>query len=379
MKKVTLVFIMAIMLTNSCIDRLDINVGHEEFILVVEGFITTQPGPHIIKLSRSARFGSSFGLNGILEEVENAKVSIRDQNGKVTLLTEEFREFIIPVPVPMLYVTSIGDYATPTGFRAVVGNSYTLQIITKEGKTYQSTPELVTKVPEIDSLILKYKELPSLDPIEFSSGNNVAGDFVSGVEVFSQWQDPGEDENYYRWQSSGTYKILTHPDKHVIFSLSINVPDTPDPKDCCSICWIDEPESDVSHRIMKDNNSNGNLVTNLVAFIVDDGGRYMEKYFIGVEQHSISEEAFLFFKLLNNQLSINGDIFDPPPATIRGNMISLDNPDDDVIGYFMASDVSVKSVFIPKDILEEKRVLKVINDDCRVLFNSTIQRPSFWE
>jgi len=358
-------------LTNSCIDQLDVNIDRGEFILVVEGFIITQPGPHIISITKSAKYVSF--INSPILAVKNANVIIRDQNGEVTLLKEEFREFIIPGPIPKLEISSIGDYATPAGFRAVVGNSYILQITTEEGKTYQSIPELVTKAPEIDSLILKYKEFPSLDPIEF-----VFGDFVSGVEVYSQWQDPGDETNYYMWQSSGTYKITTHPDQHVIFPFG-GGPAIPDPLDCCAICWIDEANSDRSIKIMKDNNSNGNLVTNLVAFIADDGGRYMEKYFIKVEQYSISEEAYLFFKLLKNQLSINGDIFDPPPATIRGNMISLGSPDEDVIGYFRASDVSVKSIFIPRKILEDTKVLKVINDDCRVLRNSTTQRPLFWE
>jgi len=374
-KKITIIFILVGILTNSCINQLDVNSDRGELILVVEGFITTQPGPHIISISRSARYGSSFAFGGVIKEVLNAKVSIRDQNGEVTLLNEDFREFTHIGDIPKVETTSIGDYSTPTGFRAVVGNSYTLQITTKEGKTYYSTPQLVTKAPEIDSLILKYKEFPSLDPIQF-----VFGDFVSGVEVYSQWQDPENETNYYMWQSSGAYKIFTHPDQFMIPPPAvIGGPWTPAPKDCCAICWILEPTSDNSIRFMKDNKSNGNLVTNLVAFIEDDGGRYMEKYFITVVQHSISVEAFLFFKLLDNQLSIDGDIFDPPPATIRGNMISLDNPDEYVIGYFRASDVSVKSIFIPRKILEDSKVLKVINDDCRVLLNSTTQQPPFWE
>jgi len=368
-KKITIIFILAGILTNSCVDQLDVNIDREEFILVVEGFITTEAGPHNIRISRSAKYGPTF--NGVIRPVLNAEVFIRDQNGKVTFLNEESGEYPDPSFNPI--VTSFGIYTTPTGFSAVVGNSYTLQI-TVSGKTYYSTPQLVIKAPAIDSLILQYKELLSLDPIEFASG-----DFVSGVEVYSQWQDPENETNYYIWKSSGTYKISARPWDHVIipgFGPPIPIPD---PKDCCAVCWIHEPISDKSIRIMKDKNSNGNLITNLVAFIEDDGGRYMDKYYITVQQLSISEEAYLFFKLLNNQLSINGDIFDPPPATIRGNMISQENPNENVIGYFMAADVSVKSIFISKEILGDRQILKVINDDCRVLINSTVQPPSFWE
>ncbi|MCZ6899183.1 MAG: DUF4249 domain-containing protein, partial [Bacteroidetes bacterium] len=257
-------------------------------------------------------------------------------------------------------------YKTPAGFRAVVGNTYTLQI-TIVDKTYHSTPQLVTKAPKIETLILEYKKIPNED----------LRDIVIGVEIYSRWQDPGGDEdNYYMWKSSGTYQIETHPEDHTVFGLNGPIPA---PLGCCATCWVDEANSDKSIRIMKDNNSNGNLVTNLAAFIEDDGRRYMDQYFITLEQHSISKEAFLFLDLLDNQLSINGDIFDPPPATIRGNMISLENPDENVIGYFMVSDVSVKSIFIPRKMLGDTKLLKVINDDCRTLINSTAQRPSFWD
>lgn len=246
-----------------------------------------------------------------------------------------------------------------------MGNTYILQITTSGGKTYYSSPEQVVKAPEIDSLILEYKKLPSSDPL----------DFASGVEVFSQWQDPENETNYYMWRSSGTYKIETHPEDHWSVGPQGRFFD---PLDCCATCWVYEDNGDKSVRIMKDNNSNGNLVTNLTSFIVDDGGRYMDKYFVTIEQHSISKEAFLFLELLNNQLGVDGDIFDPPPATIRGNMISLDDPDENVIGYFIASDVSLKSIFIPKEILGDRQIQKVINDDCRVLQNSTTMRPPNW-
>jgi len=245
-KRITIIFVLAGILTNSCINQLDVNIDSEEFILVVEGFISTLAGPHIIRISRSAKYGSFS--DGTIKNVLNAKVFIRDQKGEVTLLTND----------------GFGVYKTPFGFSAVVGNSYTLQIEVAD-ETYYSTPQLVTKSPAIDSLVLEYKKLPTTDPL----------DFESGVEVYSQWQDPVDEENYYMWQSTGTFKIETHPEDHVIVTFFGN--EIPAPLDCCADCWVGEVNSDKSIRIMKDNNSNGNLVTNLAAFIEDNGVRYMDK------------------------------------------------------------------------------------------------------
>ena len=121
-KKITIIFVLAGIITNSCIDTLDVNIDRNESILVFEGFITTKPSPHIIKITRSAKYASSFSSNGLIKDVKDARVLIRDQKGEVTFLSE----------------IGFGEYVTPAGFRAVVGNSYILQV-TIAGKTYFST------------------------------------------------------------------------------------------------------------------------------------------------------------------------------------------------------------------------------------------------
>ena len=91
--------------------------------------------------------------------------------------------------------------------------------------------------------------------------------------------------------------------------------------------------------IFKDNLTNSNEITHQVAFIDDDGRRFMNKYLVILEQRSLAKSAFHFFDLLDNQLSIQGSIFDPPPAQIGTIIINLDNTDEDEIGYFAASDI----------------------------------------
>ena len=97
-----------------------------------------------------------------------------------------------------------------------------------------------------------------------------------------------------------------------------------------------------------------------------------------LDQNSLTREAFQFYKLLNEQLSISGDIFDPPPANITGNFINLSNPDDPVIGYFHAADTRRDTIFIESDFITRKIPDKIINNDCRTIFNAFAERPSFW-
>jgi len=342
------IFILILLI--GCIDPIAVDIQQEKKILVVEGYISTGPGPHRINLSKSAKFGDIF--TGVIRPEEGADVWVRDNEGKVTLLSE----------------SNPGVYETPVGWKAILGNSYTLNVVTNVGVRYTSLAEKVIPVAPIDSLILNFKKFPSTDP----------NDFVSGVEVFARFKDPPETRDFYTWRNNGTFIIETHPELFTIRNVFQGTP-VPAPKECCSICWVNELNADLSIKILDDDNTNGMENTQLAAFIPDNGVRLSDKYMAVIQQLSITKEAHAFFNLLNKQLSINGDIFDPPPATIRGNMINLDNPEENVIGYFYASDASIDTVFIDHDILEESQPIQQINDDCRVLPNSTTEKPSFWQ
>ena len=278
-------FVLTLLLGVSCIDQIDIQTEDSLRVLVVEGSISTSPGPHEIKLSRSAQFGDIFV--DFSRPESRAFVRIRDEGGSQVTLEEQ----------------SEGVYTTPPNFRAEQGSSYSLVINTANGEQFVSIPEEVPEAPLIDSLIAVYKRLPSVDDFLFDHG----------VEVYSVFRDDPDQQNFYLYKNSGTFLIETSPELHVF-----NPPEgrpVPDPKDCCSICWVDEINGDTELRVLDDMEFNGNNVTQLASFIIDDGARYDDKYLIRIEQHAISKEAFQFFELLNSQLSISGNLFDPPPAT----------------------------------------------------------------
>ena len=349
MKTANRVLFIFLAILGSCIDPLDVNIDREVNILIVEGSITTQPGPHFVKLSQSAKYGSIF--DGYIRPVSGAIVAIRDAEGRVVTLREDRG--------------APGVYITPDGFRATVGNSYSLLISTLQGEEYTSLPEKVVAAPELVELGVEFKKTQIADNV-FRSGLNVLATFND---------DPGE-KNFYMWKNNGIYKIKTYPEDYIGRDGEGNP--VPAPKDCCEFCWVEEIAGDRVIRLLSDNNVNGNKVTDIAAFVEDDGLRYYDKYLIRIAQHTLTRDAFQFFSLLKEQLSINGDIFDPPPATLRGNMINLTNPDENVIGYFRASDVSVDSLFLTIDMLTEPRPLRRVNDDCRVYRNGTTVQPVYW-
>lgn len=335
----------SLLLFSGCIDPLNEQTDTTRNILVVEGTLTTDYGPHEIRISKSAKYGSI--LDDQIQTITNANVFIRDSEGNQVSLSEG----------------NSGSYFTPVDYKGEVGKTYTLVINTADGAQYLSTPEKIEPAIPIDNMEVRWKKQASVSDIQFNSG----------FEVYTTFTDNPATPNYYLWQAQGVYFIESRPDLH---TQGGPWGPQPDPKDCCAQCYVFEFTNDLS--IMADNLNNGNTITELAAYIPDNGRRFAHKYLVILEQRSLTKGAYQFYELLKEQLNIQGDIFDPPPAKIGTNVINVTSPDEDVIGYFVVSDISRDSIYVTPAEIEQKQPSNVLNDDCRVLDGATVQKPPFW-
>lgn len=340
-------YILTMLLLSTCITPAEVEIEEEVFLLVVEGYITTEPKSHLIQLARTAKYGRV--ADGSQNPETRAFVAIRKEDGEVHILTE----------------ISTGVYATAPDFAAEVGSSYSLLIETNTGKTYTSFPQKVHPVPVANQVFTGFKSKPSSNPILSQSG----------LDIFVEFNDPSAQENFYLWKLSGIYRVDSRPDLYEAPGEG-RVPGVPTPKDCCNLCFVSEISP--QNFILSDAFFNGQTFTHKVAFLEDNGRRFMARYFMELVQLSITKEAYQHFSLVNNQLSINGSIFDPPPATIRGNMINTKDPNEETIGYFGAYDSRKYSMFLDLNTLEFRQRTIILNDDCRVLPFSTAVPPDFW-
>ncbi len=368
---------LLLLIFNSCISPVNIDPDTPSNALVVDGFITTDFGPHEISLSRLTRFASTLEGGTIFPE-DDAVVFITDDQGNRVDLTrkETVRKEISNVcppgipccnPVAFFFPTTAFPYTTPETFRAEVGRTYVLNIIVRGGLTYQSSPQTVIPSPAIDSVSFNFVRLPSTDPL----------DVGTGVDVFVTWTDPVEQANFYSWRINGTYRLET--------------PATP-ANSCCffdpadggaSLCWIEERDVQGNELAFSDSQINGTSLTRKIGFVEDNGLRFANtnvsgdrQYFVEVEQLATSREAFAFNRLFASQLDIDGDIFDPPPSEIRGNVNNVNDPEELVIGFFGAYSIAKKGAFINRDILEEVQPWTNPCGDCRLRAGSTTEVPA---
>ncbi len=351
MFKQSLYIVSLILIFISCIDPYQIDLEEGAQLLTVDGFITSEPGPHLIRLTRTDTYGSVF--EGLIRPVRQAEVNVRDSEGRVTVLTE----------------VEQGVYATPSDFSAVMGLSYTLQIRLLNGREYASFPERVNPVPRLDSLTYRSVRLATADRL----------DDKFGVQVFANFKDPSDQTNYYYWRARpGTFVLITNPELFTLPPTHPTNPRGPAPKECCKICFLTESSRGQNFASMSDESFNGLETTVPIGFIEDNGFRFKETYRATYTQMAVSQNANRFLGLINQQLSISGSVFDQPPANIRGNIISLDDPDEVIMGYFIAAGAQTKTVYIKRENLTELATPAIIPDDCRTVPGAVTGAPAGW-
>lgn len=328
-----------LLLMSSCIDKFNFVSDEPERMLNIEGFLTTVPKAHQIRISQVEKFGPEF--IGLGRPVLLATVLIRDDLGRVERLTE----------------LSSGYYSTSSDFAAEIGRSYNLEIQLLDGRRYISLKEMAMPVPEVDS-------------VTYHSVRTVTTDRLNdefGVQVMAHFQDPPDVENYYFWNVlESDFALITEPDLYHLPFDHPTCPRCPAPKDCCTRCFHKDLPKPTNIITVSDVDFDGIYQNRRIAYVRDDGLRFKETYRLDIQHLSVSPETHRFLRLVDQQLRLTGSVFDPPPANIRGNLISLDNREEQVLGHFFVSDERFLRIYIQRDKLEfYLRPQTTVPDDCR--------------
>ncbi len=157
MKRLTILAMIAALITSACRKDIHLNLQNASGLLVVEGNINDQPGPYLIQLSRTVTF---YDQDTIVP-VSGAAISVTDNAGNYDSLIE-----VTP-----------GYYYT-TSLTGTVGRTYHMHARV-DGKDYDATGTMQPAVP-IDSI-------------------GINGSIFSGnPRGFIQFDDPAGVVNYYR-------------------------------------------------------------------------------------------------------------------------------------------------------------------------------------
>ena len=319
MRNLFIVFILCFF-TNSCIDYYDLNLKANEPRLVVEGVITNQDGPYLIRLTKSRlifTYDNSVASNPALnyndtiypfskytprgdgaEAIQNAKIFITDQNTFITdtlvkcsegkwhymndSIHNDFSSYFEVADTSILF----GYYKT-SKLKGIVGHTYSLTVRWQD-KEYHAE-SYMPPVPEIDSVHFNY-----------TKGEIGKNDFNIPLIYF---KEPQNERNYYLFITPGggrvwTYSILSDEYlKDYVNGLDVCKGVSPD-------YWM---------TAYPDENT--------------------IKYF-SIEMHSLTKDAYDYYNGLLQQFRTDGGGYSPNPASPPTNL------DNGALGFFRASAVN---------------------------------------
>jgi hypothetical protein len=362
--------ILLILLLAACVDPIDFDTPKGDVQIVLEGMISNEPGPYTIKMYRSRPLATD--LERPLP-VRFAKITLRDDLG----LQDTYKE------------VSDGVYQSQGVITGQIGRTYTIRVETSTGKIYESEPEKIFPVGEVDKVYAEFESRTVL-----LDGNEVPSDRFN---IYIDSRGVSGTSNLVRWKTTGTYKVETFPE------LRIKVTAGPDgetirlpiPYPCsgyievagqlvksteceCCICWVNETE-DIP-QVSDDQFVQGNEFKRAkVGEVLVSNRKFYEKYRVEVQQLSLTEKTFNYWKLIKAQKQGAASLFQPPSAKITGNLKGI-NTSEEMLGLFWTSAITKKSIFIErKDVPYTIQPIDTLVAPCRFYTNSTTDKPIFWQ
>ena len=277
----------------SCVDIYRIDLGDPPQVLVVDGIFTDGEGPFRLSVSRlDSTLSGSHPVEGVSAEL------IDDRGNSSVLFPEE----------PGKYV----GYPTDD-FSGQIGRSYFLRFETPDGQVYESFPQEMLPVPEVDTVYFERKDITL---VRTGTGNEIDTKRIALNARFRTLTE-GKTNIFFRYR--GVFVVIT--------PLPCN--------NCPTVCWIRDEPRDYLNIFSEQSSGSVPIEINIRDFVQD--GKFSTRYTLELRQYSISDDAYQYLAAIEEQRSASGSIFDTPPVIKRGNIRNIGNPEEEVYGYFLVS------------------------------------------
>ncbi len=339
-----------------CVDPFPVPNRDTTSRLVIDALITDQEGPHTVRLTMSS-------------DLRNEYTSTIFVSGAVIRITDDLNNTIT------LREVNTGFYHTePDSWKPVFGRTYKLNVRLADGREYESDTQQLSPAGSIDEVRAEFV------PNSINQGDVTQPQHAFWVYINSRGEAGAP--NLFRWRTRGVYEILTFPELRTVFDGQNFVSAPPacaiGACTCCN-CWI--TDYDLQAKVSDNDNISSIFFNNVfMTKIPVDPLRFYSKYYIEVEQISLPESAYDFWRKVQAQQAGATDLFQPNVIRIEGNVHSVTNPEEKVYGLVAFGAVTRKSIFIYRsDIPLPVPPPPVITDDCRLVArNSSNVRPPFW-
>ncbi len=298
----------SLLLLVSCVEPYWPELDRTDSSLVVDAVVTDKPHLNYVKLARSTPV--------------NLQVPNPESDAEVVLVENNTTRILFPESESGTYI--------PDSFACVPGNTYRLEIRLRNGEAYASTDYLFKISEPFDTLYYDLERRPTTDP-----------DFTPLVAQFYLNGFHGDGQgSHYLFRVTETYKyradlVLMYIEQ----GNGLEEVTHPPPLICYKTTRI---PGFYLYQVASSGTETGSpLPLHEVSF---DDKRMLERYSLLIQQIRIDQEIFDILNQYRKQTE-QKTLFDVQPYSIRGNIHSVDNPDEHVLGLFIVGDLQEKRRF----------------------------------
>ncbi len=291
----------------SCVEPFHPEIHDTVELLVINGNITDRPGWHTVEVSLSAPLNEPHFI-----PVSGCVVRVENDNGQGVTYAES---------QPGIYGADLEESFLH------VNQAYKLFVFTPDGNEYQSDFDPLLQCPPLDA-VYYVKETQETE------NSNVS---YYGLRFFVDVIGEAEDSRNFLWKMKETYEYhsLEKFDFYWdMFDLTAYDP----PSDSLLICYRSRHIPELHTASSRDLTSN-ELHGFPLNYVSNQSPRLGIAYGLFISQYSLSDEAFLYWDKMRNQLSEAGGLYDKQPSGSEGNIYNVNDAEEQVLGYFYSSQV----------------------------------------
>jgi len=296
-----------------CVEPFNPPITNYRDLLVISGTLTDEPGTQTITVSKT----SSYTDSAYIPE-DGCSVTVLDDKGNIVAYSEKGE----------------GKYTAEfTSDELQHGTAYKLRVIDNDGDVYESDYQTLNPAPAIDSLTASYQPLVTAE--------NPEG--LKGYQFYVNTSDPSGKTQYYRWSMEETWEYHSPYNVFAMWDGALHLnyffPDNR------TICWMTKEVPGIYTGTTRDMAEDvlRNIKLNYVSTQTD---RLMWRYSLLVREYALSAEAYEFWNGLEKQTQQTGGLYESQPYMITGNITCVSQPNKQVLGFFSASGVSKKRIFV---------------------------------
>lgn len=309
-------FVFLILFTSiiGCIKRFDPDLNNESNTkYVVQGMVSSIEGWQNVSVSRT-----SLVTNPEYIPVNDCVVKIIDDTGNSFLLDNY----------------DAGEYHVWMNETDLVeGRAFKVLVITPNGETLESTFDQMPTGPQVEDVFFEITDIPS----------NSTNELIHGIQFYTNLIADNSESRYYRWKLTETWEYHAQYPKEWYYDgqLHEHHPAIYTEK----ICWRTLPIEKI-FTLSTSSQSGNSFLDFPLNFVDNTTSRLAILYSLHIQQIALSEEAFNYWDDLRINSSQDGGLYTSQPLAVKGNITNLTDSDAEVLGFFQASKIETKRIFV---------------------------------